>query len=76
MTNNEIKETEAAQALAKKEGFARFMADPMAKALISTIPPCDHLEIVLRAAFDSGFSCGSVELIVHLIKKSVESRRP
>ena len=67
------KELDASMNRAKHEGFNRFMRQPMAGAMISMLPPSEHLEVILRACFDAGFENGcvsnSIELFKHLAKK-------
>lgn len=52
---------------ARAEGFARWMKDPMARAMISTIPPCENLEVLLQGCFESGFANGSVSATIGLM---------
>jgi hypothetical protein len=59
---------EAKQNSARKEGFRRFMQEPLTRALLSTIPPCDHLEAVLEAAYQHGWGSGSVSATIHLFE--------
>ena len=57
------KEAEAHLATAKKEGFERWMAEPLTRAMLSTIPAGDNpdmLKALLQAAFDTGVGTGSV----------------
>lgn len=52
----------------KKEGFASFMAQPMVRAMISMLPPSEHLEVILRSAYEAGHSAGAVTTTIELMK--------
>lgn len=56
----------------KKNGFDDWMRNPMTKALISTIPPSEHLEVLLKACFEQGYGVGVASImmdIVHQVMK-------
>jgi hypothetical protein len=71
------KELEAKQDLAKREGFARWMKEPMVTAMISMIPPTDAgiLETVLRAAYESGFSTGGISMMADMLEAMFKEPR-
>lgn len=56
----------------KKEGFRRWLEEPMTKAMISGLLPSEHLEIILQSAYESGFGYGcvvtTVELLAHVMR--------
>jgi len=60
----------------RKAAFQSWMSNPMTKALMSTVPPCDHLETLLRAAFESGFgngqACVAAELMMAMMTKKLD----
>lgn len=62
------KEFELKSEAAKKECFRRWMQEPMTRALVSMIPPCEQLEIILQAAFEEGFKAGSSTIAVSFIE--------
>lgn len=66
---------EAKNDAAKKEAFRRFMQEPLTRALLSTIPPCEHLEALLEAAFHNGWGSGSVTATIGLLE-AVTSKDP
>lgn len=68
------KEMEAKSDHAKKEGFRRWMQEPMTRALVSMIPPCEQLEIILQAAYESGFQAGSDATAVSFLEAMMKSR--
>lgn len=43
----------------RKESFRKWMQEPMTRALLSTIPPCENLEVLLLAAHQHGFNAGA-----------------
>ena len=43
----------------KKAAFDRWMKEPMTRMVISQLPPNEQLEVILKAAFESGFNAGS-----------------
>lgn len=53
---------------AKREGFRRWMQEPMPRALISVIPPCEQLEVLLQAAYEAGFISGQGEIAVSFLE--------
>lgn len=57
---------------AKNQGFRKWMQEPMTRALMSTVPACENLEVLLQAAFESGFGSGSgataVSFLEHMLK--------
>lgn len=59
----------------KKEGFRKWMQQPMARAIISTIPPCENLEIILEACFDAGHVEGSAVTALSFIE-TIMSKGP
>lgn len=59
--------SEAAQMKTKDEAFATFLAQPATKFILSFIPEgrdADAVITILRASFDSGFSCGGGFLVL------------
>ncbi len=58
----------------KKDGFIRWMQEPAAKALISTIHPSEHLVVLLQSAFESGFGSGSVSTTISFLTHVVGPR--
>lgn len=65
-------QAESRQNADKKEGFRRFMQEPMARALISTLAPSENLEVLLEASFNSGFAAGSVSTTISLLEVLME----
>jgi len=61
--------------VAKKEGFRRWMTEPMTRAMISTIPKCDNLEIILQAAYESGFGGGAVATTILFLEYATRPSR-
>lgn len=53
---------------AKREGFRRWMQEPMTRALISMIPPCEQLEVLLQAAYEAGFDSGAGETAISFLR--------
>jgi len=53
---------------AKRDSFNSWMNEPMVRAMISLMPPSEHLELLLRAAFDAGFGHGSVDAVIGLLE--------
>jgi hypothetical protein len=51
----------------KKDQFRRFMQAPLTRAMMSTLPPSEHLEVLLQAAFDQGFGAGAVNATIGLM---------
>lgn len=68
-------ESKAAIERSKKEGFASFMAQPLSRAMISMLPPSEHIETILRAAFEAGHSTGSVLTTIELMKLMMPPER-
>lgn len=67
------KEAEARLANAKTEGFARWMAEPMTRAMLSTIPQGEHpdmLRALLQAAYESGVGMGSITTVLALLEQT------
>lgn len=62
------KEFEARSVEAKKEGFRRWMQEPMTKAMLSLMPPCEHMEVILQACWESGFAGGSVSTTISFLE--------
>jgi hypothetical protein len=52
----------------QKSAFKRWMSEPMTRALISQIPACENLELLLQATFEKGFSAGSGATAVSFIE--------
>lgn len=67
-----MKEYEAKQKavieISKKEGFANFMAQPLTRAMVSMLPPSEHIEVLLRAAYEAGHSGGAVLTTIELMR--------
>lgn len=51
----------------RKEGFRKWMQEPMTRALLSRIPPCEDLELLLQATFEDGFAKGSGSIAISFI---------
>lgn len=58
----------------RKDGFNRWMSDPITKALISLIPPCDHLEVLLQASYEAGFNSGGATTAMQFISAVMKPR--
>lgn len=67
---------EAKDATAKKSGFDQFMRQPLTSAVLSIMPPSEHIEVLLRAAFDHGYMVGSAQGIVHALEAIMGPRKP
>jgi hypothetical protein len=70
----DVKELEALMTQAKKDGFNRFMGQPMTRAMLAILPPSEHLEVILQACYDQGFDTGcvnnTIEMLKYLTKKA------
>jgi hypothetical protein len=71
---------EKQQELAKRDGFAAWMNEPMTRTLVSMIPPGENpelLRMILQAAFDNGFARGAGATAISFISSLMgpESRR-
>lgn len=68
----DIKQIEAQQKAAlersRKEGFASFMDQPMVRGWLSLLPPSEHIELLLRAAYEAGHSAGTVLTTIEMMK--------
>lgn len=51
----------------RREGFRRWMQEPMTRALVSMIPPCEQIEVLLQAAFEAGHANGSVSATISFL---------
>ena len=73
---------EALKAKAKAADDAAFrlhLASPEAKLIVSLIPasePPEVVEIALRAAFDSGISHGTTQLLGVMLDSMLKQQRP
>jgi hypothetical protein len=71
MTKEEMmKRTKEAQ----RSGFNRWMNEPMTRAMISMMPPSEHLEMLLKAAFECGFGSGSIDTVINIMENMMEKR--
>jgi hypothetical protein len=53
----------------KKDGFERFLDNPLAKMIISDIPgESDKLRLLLKSAYDTGYDTGSADSILYMIE--------
>jgi hypothetical protein len=59
---------EAKDQAAKKVNFDRFMREPLTGAMLSIMPPSEHLEVLLRAAFESGFNAGNARGMINVFE--------
>lgn len=63
-------QVEADDALAKKEGFAKWMNAPATRMMISMIPAGEKrevLEILLQETFNSGYSVGGGQMLTSFV---------
>jgi hypothetical protein len=71
MTKDEFEVKSSAE---KQISFNRWMNEPMVRAMLSMLPPSEHLEVVLRSSFESGFSSGSVNAIISVLEHTVSKK--
>ena len=56
----------------KKEGFANWMNNPMTKAMLSMLPPSEHLEVILQACFEQGHNAGITSVMLDIVEQMVK----
>ncbi len=68
---------EAKDNAVKKYGFDNFMREPLTGAMLSILPPSEHIEVLLRAAYESGYTNGSAQGMMQVFEAVLpELRRP
>lgn len=70
-------EFEAKSERQRKESFARWLAQPMTRAMLSMIPPTDKdiLRTLLEEAFNQGFGIGSAAILVEVVEALMKGPR-
>ena len=54
--------------------FNSFMENPATKVLLSIAPPFEHMEQMLRAAYESGYKTGQAAIVVEMVGTIVSSK--
>ena len=63
----------------KKEGFAKWMDEPMVRMGLSMIPKGDHedaLKMLLQSAFQAGFGAGSGNMLASVVESVLKNKPP
>jgi len=62
----------------KRRDFDAWMNEPMTRMCLSTIPPAERpeaLELLLKSAFDKGFTSGQSEILASFVEHMVAKPR-
>lgn len=71
-------EVEKRSAIGKRDGFAKFLDDPMIRMGMSMIPAGDKqeaLKMLLQSAFNSGFDHGSAMVAVSMVELLLKDKK-
>jgi len=57
------------------KSFHAFMENPATKVLLSIAPPFEHMEQLLKAAYESGFRVGQSNVALEMIDSMFKDMR-
>ena len=71
-------ELDAKTVTGKKDGFAKFLEDPMVRMGMSMIPPGDKqeaLSMLLQSAFNCGYDHGAAMVAVSMVEALLKDKK-